>query len=333
LQRRQGCRLGLDNGQRIALGPRLIIAVVAITIAVFAARAVLTVAFITGPVLAGRALFAGPVIPRPVVARPVVARPVIPGPVFTRSVIPRSVISGTIIPVAGFVAVPAVLTVAVVAAFAPVVPGLPVFAGPIITGPVVALRAVFPGLTVVTLIGFAGLIVALLVLVVGIAFGDHLLALHGVRIGLFVHIDIEARGEHVTAGDVRSRSGGLKHPQDAEIVLGVLQIVLRQHPVASRGGVSGQLAVLVVHMLGVAADLHIVRTVGIEGAVDVLTRLAAVAAAAAATIAATLAFHTLEVSHRALACIRLSLLVSVRVLGLWVCLPGGPSNPAAVRST
>ena len=113
----------------------------------------------------------------------------------------------------------------------------------------------------------------------------------------FIDVDVKARGEHVAPGDFGRRTGRLQNAQNAEIVLGMLQVVFRQHPVAGRSGVAGQLTVLVIDVLGVTADLHIVRAVGIKGAIDVLARLATGVAAAAAAIATALPFHSLEVSH------------------------------------
>ena len=125
----------------------------------------------------------------------------------------------------------------------------------------------------------------------------------GLRLGAFVlEIDVEARGEVVAAEDFAGRAGGLHGPQQAEIVFRVLQIVLSEHPVASRRGVTSELLVLLEDVLGVAADLGALGTVGIEGPVGVL-RLgfpppaAAAATAPAAAIAAALTLHSLEISH------------------------------------
>src|SRR5207302_9328672 len=84
---------------------------------------------------------------------------------------------------------------------------------------------------------------------------------------------------------------------DPEVVLRVLQIVLGEHPVAGGAGVARQLLVLLIDVLGGAADLDPVRPVGIEGAVGVVLRLAAAASAATAAIAAPLTLHTLDISH------------------------------------
>ena len=79
-------------------------------------------------------------------------------------------------------------------------------------------------------------------------------------------------------------------------MLGVLQIVLGQNPVAAAGCVARQLLVFVEHVLGVAAHLDPLGTIGVERAVGVVL-LWLVATAAAAAIATALPFHALEVSH------------------------------------
>ena len=74
----------------------------------------------------------------------------------------------------------------------------------------------------------------------------------------------------------------------------MLQVVLSQNAVAGRRSVPGELLVFFEDVLGVAAHLHAVRAIGVEGPVRVLLlRLAA----AATAIAAALALHTLEISH------------------------------------
>ena len=81
-------------------------------------------------------------------------------------------------------------------------------------------------------------------------------------------------------------------------MLGVLEVVLTQHPVAGRIRVAGQLLVLLEDVLGVAAHLHAVGAVRIESSIGVVRlRLAAAAAAATTPIAPALALHTLEISH------------------------------------
>ncbi len=91
--------------------------------------------------------------------------------------------------------------------------------------------------------------------------------------------------------------GGLHGPNDAEVVFGVLQVAFRQDAVASGGRITGELLVLLENVLGVAAHLDALGAIRIEGPVRVLLLLRLTATAAAASIAATLAFHTLKISH------------------------------------
>jgi len=77
-------------------------------------------------------------------------------------------------------------------------------------------------------------------------------------------------------------------------VFGVLEIVLRQDPVAGRRRVAGELLVLLENVLGVAPHLDAVGAVRIEGAVRVVL-LGLVPAASA--IASALTLHALEISH------------------------------------
>ena len=84
----------------------------------------------------------------------------------------------------------------------------------------------------------------------------------------------------------------LKGAQQAEIMFGVLQIVLTQHPVAGGVRIPGELLVLLEDVLRVAAHLHAFGAVGIEGPIGVLWL-----PAATAPIAPSLALHTLEISH------------------------------------
>src|SRR5690606_17094641 len=54
----------------------------------------------------------------------------------------------------------------------------------------------------------------------------------GLGAGFVLEIDVEALADLFALGDVLERPLGLKGAQHAEIVLGVLQVVFRQHPVA-----------------------------------------------------------------------------------------------------
>jgi len=131
----------------------------------------------------------------------------------------------------------------------------------------------------------------------GVAFARSLFNRLALRLPAFVlEVDVEAGGELVAAKDLRRRPLRLDGAQQPEIMLGVLQVVLAQHPVAGGGGVARQLLVLLEDRLGVAAHLYAFGPVGIEGPVCVLLRLAASAPAAPAA----LTLHALEISHYAL---------------------------------
>src|SRR5690606_11349055 len=118
----------------------------------------------------------------------------------------------------------------------------------------------------------------------------------GLGAALVLEIDVEAGGELIAAEDFAGRPLRLHGAQQSEVVLGVLQVVFGQHPVARRTRVTGQLLVFLEHVLGVAAHLHAVGPVGVEGPVRVLLWLAP----AAAPVAAALTLHTLEISHSSL---------------------------------
>src|SRR5207302_10094184 len=77
----------------------------------------------------------------------------------------------------------------------------------------------------------------------------------GLGAALVLEIDVEAGGELVAAENLAGRTLRLDGAQQAELVFGVLQVVLGEHPVAGRVRVTGQLLVLLEHVLGVAADL------------------------------------------------------------------------------
>jgi hypothetical protein len=98
-----------------------------------------------------------------------------------------------------------------------------------------------------------------------------------------------SRADDVGRGPIR-----LHGAQDAEIVLGVLQVVLGQHPVARDGRVTRQLLVLFEDAWAAP------RTLTPSGPFESNARLALCLlrlAAAAAAIAAALTLHTLEISH------------------------------------
>src|SRR6185312_14264253 len=127
------------------------------------------------------------------------------------------------------------------------------------------------------------------------AIGLRLRRLLGRLAALILEVDVVAGRELVATDDLADRTLRLHGAQDPEVVLGVLQVVLRQHAVAGRRGVARQLLVLFVDVLGCAAHLHAVRPVRIERAVGVVLGLAAAATTTATAVALTL--HPLEISH------------------------------------
>lgn len=314
--RQRGLDLRLDHGQWIAFRP--VVAVAVEPRAVVALRPVLTGSVLTGPVVPGT-IITGPIITGPVVIagtlgpRLVATRLVATGLVATGLVIALGV-SGTLV-APGTVAPALAVTAAAVAA---VLAAITVF----IARPVIALLAV-------TLLTVTGTVVALLrprlvALAVALCVSGTLVAaatvlaglpglggvagLGGGRIGGFglglgafvLEIDVEAGGEVVAAKNLAGRPGRLHGPKQAEIVFGVLQVVLTEHPVTGRRGVAGELLVLFEDVLGVAADLRALGTVGVERPVGVLglgLAAAAAATASAAAIATALTLHTLEISH------------------------------------
>lgn len=199
---------------------------------------------------------------------------------------------GTVIPVAPAIPATAFLALATgpvvtLALFPGAVVPLPFFPGPIIPGPIVALpviavtEAITPVIAVPPGAAIAG-------------FGVRL-SRFGLRAldRFFLEVDVEAGIELVAADDLGGGPGGLHGPDQAEIMLGVLQEVLGQYPVAGGGGVAGQLLVALEDRLGVAADLDPLWAVGLQGPVRiVLLRLATGAA-----IATALTLHALEISH------------------------------------
>ncbi len=60
----------------------------------------------------------------------------------------------------------------------------------------------------------------------------------------------------VAAKDVARRTRGLHRSKQAEVVLGVLKIVLAEDPVASSRSVAGELLIFLEYVLGVAANLR-----------------------------------------------------------------------------
>jgi len=93
----------------------------------------------------------------------------------------------------------------------------------------------------------------------------------------------------------------LKRPQDPEIMLGVLQIVFSQDPVAGRTGVACQLLVAFIDGLGIAPNLDVLGPLRVPGAVGV-GAVGVAAIAAGLSVASALTLHALEISHRTLPC-------------------------------
>ena len=196
--------------------------------------------------------------------------------VFAGAFVSRAVVSGALI--AG-----AVIAV-IVAIFARTVVAIEV---------AVALRAVVLLLTVVA----RTILAPFTVFTAGIGIAGLGLRLGvGGSAGFVLEVDVEAGGEGVTADDVAGGAAGLHGPKDPKIVLGVLLVAFRKHAVAGGQGVPRQLLVLLEDVLGCAADLHPIRSIGLERAVGVLLRLAA-AAVSATPIAAALPLHILEISQ------------------------------------
>ena len=272
----RGGSLRLDDGQRVAGR-----AVVAIAVE---ARTVVPGPIITGPIITGT-----------VVTRTVIAGPVIAGwPVSLRLlvVVTRAVIAP---------AVAATLAIAVLAVLPITI--LPITILPVITvailvaGPVVALLTVLLlRLTALRRLPLAGLPrLGRLA-----SFGGGQIGGLGLRLGAFVlEIDVEAGGKVVAAKNFAGRPGRLHGAQQAEIVFGVLEIVLSKNAVAGRRGVTGELLIFLEDVLGVATHFRPFGAVGVERPVGVLgLRLAATATpAATAAIAAALTLHTFEISH------------------------------------
>ena len=298
---RRGSRdLGLDDGRLVALGPVAFWPVVAArrtglvaADALFAAVAVAVVPLapaITAAALAGLTALVGLTGLVGLAALGALAIAITVAIVAVAVVEARAVVA---LPVAR-----TIITRTIIAL--PVVPR-PIITLPIITAPVVTRTLVLPAVVARLAVGFGDSAAA------G-AFRRRgcFVSGFGLRLGAFVlEVDVVAGGELVAAEDLGRRPLRLEGAQQAEVMFGVLQVVLGQHPVAGGRRVPRQLLVLFENRLGVAADLHAVRTVRIEGPVGVLLlRLAAAsAAAAAATAAATaaaLTLHALEISHYAM---------------------------------
>ena len=339
--------LGLDDRQGIPLAAIVAIAVKAWSIVTVTTRAL--VIAVVARTLVSRTIIPGTIIPGPIISGPlvagaivavkpgsVIAWPVIAGTVVSGPVIPGTVISGTVVSgpvIPGTVISGTVISGAIIAG--PVIAG-PVVAGTIITGAVVA-PAVAASLALLPVARFKPVARSVVTVESWAIVARPLAALGrpaicglgalgrcgadrggcvrrlGLRLsGLVLKIDIESGREVVASQDFAGRSGRLHGAQQAEVVLGVLQIVFAQHAITGSRGVPGELLILFEDGLRVAAHLDAFRAVGVKRSVGVL-RLgfaATAATAAAAAIASALTLHTLEISHyskpfRSLPCDRL----------------------------
>ena len=169
----------------------------------------------------------------------------------------------------------AAATLAELAAF------LTIAVGPILARPaVLLLRAHRP---VLTLLVAAALVAALLRLT--LAFGERRLRAGARRVRLALHVGLRRErsgvafdGRSEPVGDAAEilvvldldrlpfarrpaalgvRLGGLGGGDEAEIVLGVLQVVLGRDRIAAGVGVARELQILLGDVVGVAADLHV----------------------------------------------------------------------------
>jgi hypothetical protein len=201
-------------------------------------------------------LIPGPIIPGPIIPGPIVPRPLIPRPVVPRSILTRALVPGTVVPISIF-------------------PGS-LIPGSLIPGPVIPVSgSVAPSAPVA-----------------GFGLGFDRLDLKALA-RLVLKIDVKAGVELVAADDLGGGSIGLHGPDQAEIVLCVLQEVLGQDAVTGGTRVPRELLVLFVDDLGASANLDAFRPIGLHGPVGiVLLRLAYRAA-----IATALTLHALEISH------------------------------------
>ena len=274
---------------------------------------------------AARTIFSWPLIPGPLIPRAIVAGAIVTGTLVTRAIISwtfiaRPVVPGTIVP-------RAIIAVTILR---------PVISRPIVAGFAGAIVpwAVFPR-TVSTFIAVA-VFVAVGPAVANLAItlsGGGRFVLGSLRVGgggglcaAFVfEVDVKAGGELVAAQNLAGGPGRLHGADDSEIVFGVLQEVLRQHPVAAGAGVPGQLLIFLEHVLGVSPHLDPFRTRRVERPIGVLLLgLAPHRSAAAVTTALT--FHSFEISHTSLTAPPPLSLCSVRARPV-LLLKLGPFSP------
>ena len=123
----------------------------------------------------------------------------------------------------------------------------------------------------------------------------------GLGAGFVLEIDVEALSRQFALGDLGHGTRGLERAQDAEIVFGVLGVVLGQDPVAAGRGVARQLHIALIDGLRVAADLDVLGALRVPGTVRI-GGVGVVVAAAGLSVASALTLHALEISHRTLPC-------------------------------
>ncbi len=174
----------------------------------------------------------------------------------------------------------------------------------------ITLAIVTPGTIVTEAIVAADLAVAVfvppLLALRTLAVGPLALRLFGLRLerrgfaALVFEIDVIARSKLIAANDVGDRALRLHGAQGAEVVLGVLEMIFGQHPVAGSVRIAGELLVFFIDVLCRAAHLDPIGAIGIERAVGVVLWFAATAATTtpAVAVAVAIALHAFEISHR-----------------------------------
>gem|GEM_PF-3051120 len=222
------------------------------------------------------------VIARTLVARTVISGTVISGTVITGAVVTRAVVARAV--VARTVVARTLVTCAITRRA--VTTGLIVWRRPLRRSKIVPSplepRLPFP-------LGFANL--------ADVAIPIHVAAVPGAT--LVLKVDIKTGHELIAPDDLGKGPVWLHRPHHAEIVLGVLQVVLGQYAVARSLGVARQLLILLIDRLRRAAHLDPFGTIGIKRPVRIMLGLspAASAATSAIAVAVTLPLHALEISH------------------------------------
>jgi hypothetical protein len=292
----QGRGLRLDHRHRIALNPFGSLGAFSPLRTIIPVIAVPTGTLVAGPIIAGsvvtRAIIARTLVPRAFISRSIVSGTIIAGPFVPGSVIPGTVIAIAVFPRRTFVTGAIIPGLIIPRTVIPLTPAIAARRIIVVVEVAVAI-AIVPVIAVAPAIAIAGLGLGLF-----LAFGLGFCRIGcggGLGTALVFEVDVEAGGKRIAAQDFRGGTLGLHGPNDPEIVFCVLQVVLSQNPVTCGCRIPGQLLVFFEDVLGVAADLDAVRTIGLKSPVGVLRlRFAATTAAA---IAAALTLHTLEISH------------------------------------